>query len=363
MNLNLFITTLISGGLVLLSFLKLSNALQVNRTANIYFGVFALLWSLFWLDELIISDALQTGTIPFVLLRFLQYLTPAVFFLSVIFYTNPNYRFVWRDLQYTSAPLVFLMLLLFQSRIEPRLFNLIYIGLFLGHALFFTLFAYFKIKRHQRDIELFSASTEEIDLNWLKYIIYAFIGSSVIIIIYSIFTHAESLNIYINVFFLAVVYLVAYHAIRQKEIFPKGLPIKETAHLLHDVVGQSAKNKLMTEQELIRLKEMVLSLMEKEKPYLDSELNLVGLADQLHISGHQLSYLLNTGFGENFFYFINKYRVQKAKELLKSPKYDQLTILAVGFDSGFNSKTSFNTTFKKMTSYTPSQYRQSCSSL
>lgn len=52
------------------------------------------------------------------------------------------------------------------------------------------------------------------------------------------------------------------------------------------------------------------------------------------------------------------YKVQKAKELLNDPKYDNYTIVAIGFESGFNSKTAFNTTFKKMTSYTPTEYRK-----
>jgi AraC-like DNA-binding protein len=69
-----------------------------------------------------------------------------------------------------------------------------------------------------------------------------------------------------------------------------------------------------------------------------------------------MSYLINSGFGENFFQFINKYRVERAKELLNIDKLSKYSILGIAFESGFNSKTTFNTTFKKFTNQTPSEY-------
>lgn len=119
----------------------------------------------------------------------------------------------------------------------------------------------------------------------------------------------------------------------------------------------------MEVEALTKTMDTLMKLMEKEKPYLDSELNLLKLADKMEISSHQLSYVLNEGMGENFFYFINKYRVQKAEALLMDPENDHLNMLAIGYEAGFNSKTSFNTTFKKMTSYTPSEYKKNRSRL
>ena len=60
--------------------------------------------------------------------------------------------------------------------------------------------------------------------------------------------------------------------------------------------------------------------------------------------------------GKNFYYLINEYRVGEVKKRLKNPKYKNLTILAIAYDSGFNSKSAFNTIFKDMTGLTPSQY-------
>ncbi len=364
MDTNLFITNLIVGGLILLSFLKLSNVSKANQKANIYFGVFLFLWSTFWLDEILIPKHLEENIYVFIIIRCVQFLTPVAFYLSVIFYVNPSYKFKTTDILHIVLPLSLFTFLLFKNHIKISVFFILFTVIFLFNSLLYTVLAYYKINRHQKDIELFSSNKESIDLNWLKYIIYTFILSSLLIIFYNIFTNAESLNIYINLFFLTVVYLVAYFSIKQKEIYPTGFNISENniSQSVNKHIN-SSKNKLIDDSQLIFLKEKLLQIMQHQKPHLDSELNLIKLAELMQISGHQLSYVINTGFEENFFYFINKYRVIQAKTLLNNPQYDNLTIVAIGFDSGFNSKTAFNTTFKKITSYTPSAYRKMRSNL
>lgn len=359
MDINLIIITLIYGGLILLAFLNLTPAFEVNRKANVCFGLFALIWATFWLDEVLFATPIEDHPIAFVTIRFIQFFAPLTFFFSVVLYTNPNYSYKTGDLRYLLAPLVFLILMLCHGEIDEQWFGILYIVLVFGHALFYTSFAYLKILHHQRAIELFSSNKEFIDLNWIKYIIYVFISSSALTLLYNVFATAESLNSYINLFFLGVVYFVAYHQIRQKEIYPVGLNgVVLLNEPVDDVPGSVSKTKLMDDHELKRIQQELLALMQQEKPYLDSELNLVKLADRLQISSHQLSYVINQGFGINFFHFINQYRVKRAEELLTDPQYDHLTIVAIGFESGFNSKTSFNTTFKKITSHTPTAYRK-----
>ncbi|HMR19300.1 MAG TPA: helix-turn-helix domain-containing protein [Sphingobacterium sp.] len=352
------VIVLIVGGLLLLSFLQLSNVTGVNRRANIFFGIFTFQWSTFWLDEMVFSELHYESSV-FVFVRFFQFLVPISFILSVKFYSNPNTKLVWKDLWLAVVPILFLVLLLFRSVIDLYYFELCYIVIFIGHALFYTVLANVKILRHQKNVELFHSNTEDIDLRWIKYIIYSFISSAVLMSIYSFFTTSDSLNIYINLFFLSVVYLVAYYSIRQKEIYPKGAMLTEVVagNERGGATANLPKNKLFNERELNVLKDKLLTLMENEKPYLDSSLNLIKLSEHMQISTHQLSYIINAGFGENFFHFVNKYRVRKAAELLTNPRYDHLNIIVIGYEAGFNSKTSFNTTFKKMTAYTPTEYR------
>ncbi|MFH7013569.1 helix-turn-helix domain-containing protein [Flavobacterium sp. FlaQc-52] len=359
MNINLLTTIFIVGGLTLLSFLKLSNVDASNRKANISFGIFLLLWSSFWLDELLFASHLEKGDFIFYIIRFVQLFTPIPFYFSIVFYTSPNYKITFRDLRFLVVPLLFLILILFRSLLDKTLINLWISCVSPLHALYYLQLSFRRILKHQKDIEIFSSNKELISLNWIKYIIYCLVLSALATILYTILVPNGPLNTYINLFFLGTVYFVAYHSIKQKELFPVGyVPEKETEIFTAQYEGSTPKNKLFDDKELVLYKNKLLQLMSEEKPYLDTELNLIKLSDMLGLSGHQLSYIINNGFDENFFYFVNKFRVQKAKELLEKQDNDKFTILAVGYDAGFNSKTSFNTTFKKMTGETPSDYRK-----
>jgi AraC-like DNA-binding protein len=96
--------------------------------------------------------------------------------------------------------------------------------------------------------------------------------------------------------------------------------------------------------------------MDNEK-YLDSELNIVDLSKELNISSKLLSQVINEGYNCNFFDFVNKYRIDMAKSLFRNQTDTKLTISEVMYDSGFNSKSSFNTAFKKFTQKTPTQFK------
>jgi AraC-like DNA-binding protein len=96
--------------------------------------------------------------------------------------------------------------------------------------------------------------------------------------------------------------------------------------------------------------------MEHDKLFLDNELGLPGIAEKLGISIHDTSYLINEVTGSNFYNFVNKYRVEEAKNLLASASLEKLNILGIAFAAGFNSKTAFNTAFKKWTGVSPSEY-------
>ncbi|WP_426479340.1 helix-turn-helix domain-containing protein [Chryseobacterium sp. CBSDS_008] len=97
--------------------------------------------------------------------------------------------------------------------------------------------------------------------------------------------------------------------------------------------------------------------METEKPYLDDKLTLQKLAGHVHLPEKQLSLLINQHTRRHFFDFINEFRINDAKTLLR--EQPQLTVLEVLYDVGFNSKSSFYTAFKKETSLTPTEYRKS----
>jgi AraC-like DNA-binding protein len=117
--------------------------------------------------------------------------------------------------------------------------------------------------------------------------------------------------------------------------------------------GKSGLSDLQAEAYLKRL----LRLMDEKKPYQNSYLTLQELADDLSISAHHLSRVINTKLGKNFYDFVNEYRVEEVKRRLLDPKFSNLKILAIGMDAGFNTKSTFNAFFKKHTGLTPSDYR------
>jgi len=99
----------------------------------------------------------------------------------------------------------------------------------------------------------------------------------------------------------------------------------------------------------------------KNQKFLDPQLSLENLSDELGKSTSHLSKLMNTHAGSNFPDYINKYRVTEAKKLLADDNFNAYTIISIGLECGFNSKSTFYTAFKKFTGQTPTAYRKSTS--
>jgi len=151
---------------------------------------------------------------------------------------------------------------------------------------------------------------------------------------------------------------VAYFFIAQKEIYPFEAPELSSINKIIEEPKTVLNRQRFSDDALRLLKAKLVNLMEHEKKFLDNELSLPDLAKEMQVSPHDLSYLLNEGFGVNFFRFINSYRVNEAKKLMLSDKYRHLNILGIAYNAGFNSKTTFNTVFKKQTGLSPSQFIQ-----
>lgn len=97
--------------------------------------------------------------------------------------------------------------------------------------------------------------------------------------------------------------------------------------------------------------------MAQKEPFLDPSLTIQELANQIDIPVRDLSVLINHHIDQHFFDFVNEYRIQKAMGILKDQSRSQLTVLEILYEVGFNSKSSFNTSFKKHTNLTPTAYR------
>jgi AraC-like DNA-binding protein len=100
------------------------------------------------------------------------------------------------------------------------------------------------------------------------------------------------------------------------------------------------------------------SFMAESEPYLDPSLSIYNLSKQINIPPKDLSLLINHDLNQHFFDFVNGFRIRKAMEILRDPDKKELTVLEILYEVGFNSKSSFNTAFKKLTRLTPTEYRR-----
>lgn len=98
-------------------------------------------------------------------------------------------------------------------------------------------------------------------------------------------------------------------------------------------------------------------VMNTEKPFLNDSFSLPGLAKMLAVSPHHLSQILNEKLGQSFFDYTATYRIKEAQQLLGSPEHAHIKIEEIAEMVGYNSKSAFNTSFKKIVGQTPSQFR------
>lgn len=139
----------------------------------------------------------------------------------------------------------------------------------------------------------------------------------------------------------------------QKEVFVGQLQATKTAVRVQE---DSNKKVLLSQREVEQVLPLLSQLVEDQKVYLDSSLSLRSLAEQLELGPNKLSWLLNEHLGQNFNEYINAFRLEAFKVLALDPRNQHLTLLAIAYDSGFNSKTVFNAFFKKREGITPSAW-------
>lgn len=197
------------------------------------------------------------------------------------------------------------------------------------------------------------SNTENIDPVWLRIFMFAFLAVFFLLILMMVIAiHQLKISYFnnvVSVVFAFAIYVLGYKGLFQQTIFP--VKIKKTAI-------EDSKEEIITETKIDeQLLKRLLDFMIQQKPYHDPELTLTSLASQINISRNQLSEIINSGTGGNFYDFVNKYRVEEVKHLMINPKYKDFTLLAIAYEAGFPSKSTFNSIFKKSTGLTPSGYK------
>jgi len=235
---------------------------------------------------------------------------------------------------------------------------------FIEHFQFFcyAILSLVVIKNYRINIKNAFSSVKKINLSWLNFVIWGLITWKFIRFMdYLLWLTMD--NISINILYIMYISAEITFLIFITLLFLKGLkqPLVFFGIIEETVKGKYKKNGLPDFKKKLYEKK-IKQYMEDEKPYLDSLLNIKGLATMLSMPTHHLSHVINSNINQKFFDFINSYRIEESKRLLEQYNPREKTILEILYESGFNSKSVYNTAFKKHTGLTPTQYREKSSS-
>lgn len=213
------------------------------------------------------------------------------------------------------------------------------------------------LKKYRSRIKSYFAEIEKIDFHWLRFLILtsiAFHFSICILYIADYLFHIMNYNLLQIVgFSFASMFVLAlgFFGIKNSNVFVSN----KIALNIEKIGDVEFSNQALNSNEDEFIKEL-LAYMKNDKPFLNQELTLAELSAALHQSPEFVSSILNGRLNKNFFDFINYYRVEEFKARCLDPQYKLLTIISIAFDSGFNSKATFNRVFKKSVGLTPGEY-------
>jgi AraC-like DNA-binding protein len=225
------------------------------------------------------------------------------------------------------------------------------------------------LRRHRRRIEDSYSNTARRNLRWLGWLAGAAAGIWLIATI-SQFTGAGQRlrEEHVTLAIALLAYAIGYMGLRQPEVFRyetqefavvTPAAVAPVAPSAPDVPVSRYERSGLRDREAEQLRTALLAVMDDECPWKDSELTLPDLAARLNSTPHKLSEVLNDQIGQTFYDFVNGYRVREVQRRIQTGDAQRLKMLALALDAGFASKSTFNVAFKKHTSQTPSEFRES----
>jgi AraC-like DNA-binding protein len=244
------------------------------------------------------------------------------------------------------------------------LFNKVYYSIFILSLFIYWILSLRLVYIHKKNIPYnFSNYTTRNTLNWSVLVLTLFL--IFFIADFSMFYFSRVLNIRIPDISLLPLnitlftFIIIFFGINQTVIYQDKHEIKVSEPSEKELIDRSRTDRgLIEDTQKEELTEIILQYLEDKKPYLNPDYSLQMMVDDLNISRQKLSYLINSGQQKNFYKFINEFRIRDVKEKLLDHGFSHYSVLGIGLDCGFNSKTSFNRIFKEETGLTPSEFKK-----
>ncbi len=345
-----------------------------NRSkAHLFLALFLLAYALVQLSE-VLDESKYIIVLPNMSQVFpaLIFAMGPLLFFYVRALTNKDFTLNWKHLLHFIPLLVLLLLLIpyFSLSTSEKLKIILQeydqpdTDLIIPYIANIQIFIYLllsmrAVRKYSDNVKDYFSNTDKVSLQWL---IYLMIALSLIWAVWLLHTkYPMDLFKYTEaILFTAFIYALGFKGINQPDIFRKtSLPTQIEKIELKEEIPVTRKYEKSgiafdkIEDSLSRLNKS----MERDKIYRNSQLTLSELANVISVPAHHLSQLLNEKLNVNFYDYVNTYRIEEVKTELLNQKKDNLTILALALEAGFNSKASFNKAFKKYTGVSPSEYK------
>ncbi len=366
-----FITVMELSQAVLLIFILL--VMKKNKKANVFFAAFMLILSLNFFSMFFYETGFKTISYIFAVISIPGIALTGVFiYFYTMFMTGLMESLKPRHLVHSIVYIFCLCLFLLITGINnldnesKEIRNTFFAVLSAGfiNSLVYIYYTMRILKRYYNNIENYYSDLERMNLNWLKLITSLSFLALFIWCISFWFCHFEmfpksEMTISLDILMLiAIIFITAYYIINQPEIFRQNLEMNHEIEEAESPAGtekyaRQSIDENMQDEYLAKLE----AYMEEKKPYLDENITIKDLSDDIGIPSHHLSIAINNRLGKNFYTFINEYRIREALSILDDPVNLDASIIAVAFRAGFNSKSTFNSVFKKITGKTPTEYR------
>jgi AraC-like DNA-binding protein len=229
------------------------------------------------------------------------------------------------------------------------------------HFMSYTIASLRRVSLYKKAARQYFSSEKQIEVSWLYSTIIFFLILIIITIVNGLIARTSLATYYLFGFNIIILILlvfiitVLFKALQKPyffSFFEKVDSLTEPYLPSNRKISESEK----TEKEAIA--QTVVNYMRTKKPFLEPELTLDQLASLLSLKPRILSQAINEILRLNFYNFINRYRIEEASRMLTNPKNKKITILEILYEAGFNSKSSFNTLFKRYTGLTPTEFRK-----